>query len=276
MDILGAHTDGGDLAEGQDTKEDTANKRDNLIVNSLHNSQDLDVAAGGTFDLSTPQGNLDFYLNTGLIRLTGSAASPVTVIVPDGDKSTAVSNVCGQLATIDTVTGATPTVTIGDGSAKTLHVIGIEIEVVADDAVESGALLADGTVVVTGDQDWDDQVLAKAELKDYSETSTAPASSGGTLTLDIHDGNAFDVELTEDTVLTFSNPSPDTKACSFLLVLTQDSTGGWLTTFPGEVIWSGGGTPNPSLDPDAVDIFTFLTIDAGTVWYGFVGGLDFT
>ncbi len=276
MDILGAHTDGGDLAEGQDTKEDTANKRDDLIVNSLHNSQDLNVAAGGTFDLSTPQGDLDFYLSSGLIRLTGSAASAVTIIVPDGDKSTAFSNACGQSVTIDTVTGATPTVGIADGVAKTVNVRGIEIEIVADDALETGALLADGTVPASGDFDWDDKVLAKAELKDYSETSTAPVSAGGTLTLDIVNGNAFDVELFEDTTLTFSNPSPDTKACSFLLVLTQDGTGNWDTIFPVTVIWSGGGSPNPSLDPNAVDIYTFLTIDAGTVWYGFVGGLDFS
>jgi hypothetical protein len=60
------------------------------------------------------------------------------------------------------------------------------------------------------------------------------------------------------------------KGISFTAILT-DSGGPRNITFTG-VKWSGGTEPTAMSAASAIDIFTFLTIDGGTTWYGFTGG----
>ncbi len=121
------------------------------------------------------------------------------------------------------------------------------------------------------------QVLSDHELKDYCETRTAPESSIGTLTLDLENGNVFEIELDENvSTLTISNPPASGKAGSFTLILKQDATGGRTVTWPASVKWAGGTAPTLSTDANAVDILTFITTDAGTTWYGMLAGEDFS
>ncbi len=275
---LGGHTDGGFIAEGDSAKEDGSNLLDALLDNAQNQPTTLDVTAGGTFNLDTPQDNLDQYLESSLIRIIGTPAGAVIVKVPDGNKKVAFENACGQTATIDTMTGAGGgVVVITTGAAKTMQVRGTVFTVTADDATQTGALLADGSVAATGAFNWADKQIIQAELKDYSETSTAPSSAGGTLTLDLENGNSFNVTLTEDTAFTFSNPPATGKAGSFTVLLGQDGFGGWITTWPGSVVWpGGGGAPALTLTASSTDLISFFTVDAGSTWFGFIGGLDFS
>ncbi len=273
---LGAHTDGGTITVGQTNKETTSNALDALLDNSQNQTTAFVTTAGGTLSLATPQANLDLYLDSGLVELTGSPAGAFTVDVPDGDRRIAFLNSSGQSATIDTVTGATPTVTIPDGTAKIVQVRGIELSIIADDSNQTGALLADGTVVATGNFDWGLNQISQVELKDYSETSKVESSVSNAITLDLADGNNFDVTLTEDTTFTFNGAPISGIAASFTLLLSQDAGAGHITTWPVSVNWPGGGSPDPTVTTLAVDLFSFFTVDAGTTWYGFVGGLDFS
>jgi hypothetical protein len=123
---------------------------------------------------------------------------------------------------------------------------------------------------MTLDFDWNDKILQKPELKDYSETKTAPSSSS-VLTLDIVNGNVFSTLLTENvTTLNFNNPSPSGKACSFTWIMTQHSSAVTIA-WPASVKWDSGTAPTIS-ENDAIYIFTFVTVDAGTTWYGFLAG----
>lgn len=271
---LGAHTDGGLITEGQDTKETTSNDLDSLLDNSQNKVSTFVTTAGGTLNLDTPQANLDQYLESGLIRLTGSPAAGYTIIVPDGDKRIAFENASGQTATIDTVTGATPTQTLLDTITKTYHVRGIEISVVADQGVVTGILKADGTVNPTGAFNWADFEIARAELKDYSETRDAPAAAA-TIDLDFENGNVFEPTIDQNTVFTFSNPPATGIAGSFIVIVKQDGVGGHTITWPGTVDWPLGVQPTPSSGANDVNIFSFLTTDAGARWYGFAGGINF-
>lgn len=271
---LGLHTKGGHVTVGQNTKEDTSNDLDDLLDNSQNQTTAFVTTAGGTLSLATPQANLDLYLDSGLIRLTGTPAGAFTIDVPDGDRKVAFENASGQAATIDTVTGATPTVAIPDGVTKLLQVRGIEITIVSDDASDTGALKADGSVAATGAFNWTDNELGRAELKDYSETKTDPAAAA-TINLDLENGNVFEVERDQNTTFTFSNPPATGIAGSFTIILKQDSTGGWTTTWPASVIWESGTAPSLSTAANSKDVLSFLTVDAGTTWYGFLGGLAF-
>jgi hypothetical protein len=72
---------------------------------------------------------------------------------------------------------------------------------------------------------------------------------------------------------TFTMPSglPSGQAIAFTVILT-DSGGPRTITFTG-VLWNGGADPTGTSAASAIDIFTFLTINGGTTWYGFPAGL---
>ena len=276
LDNLGAHTDGGTITEGQDDKEDTSNDLDNLLDNSQNSFADFVVTAGGTFQLniSGGQANLDIYLGNGLIRLTGSPGGAVTIIVPDGDRRIVFENVCGQNATIDTVTGASSPISIPTGVSNGIQVRGIEMTKASDTATSSGALQADGSVAATGDFDWADNQLKRAYLIDYAEGLFGPASAAS-VTLDLEVASVFDVTMDQNTTFIFDKPPISGRAGSFTLVMRQDSNGNWVPTWPTEVIWNEQSAPTFSTDPNAIDIISFVTIDAGSTWFGFPGGRDF-
>ena len=117
-----------------------------------------------------------------------------------------------------------------------------------------------------------DQVASRPEIKDYAETINAiGGTGGGTQDIDITAGNV--VTATVDTsanTFTFSNPSATGKGCSFTLILTNG--GSQTVNWPASVDWAGGTAP--TLTAAGNDILTFMTIDAGTRWYGFLAGAD--
>jgi len=103
----------------------------------------------------------------------------------------------------------------------------------------------------------------------------APASSSGALTIDMANGNFFEVTLTENVSTTvFSNPPASGKAGKFTLILKQDGTGGRTFAWPASVDWAGGSAPTLTTAASAVDILDFISTDGGTTWYGNVIGLD--
>jgi len=121
-----------------------------------------------------------------------------------------------------------------------------------------------------------DQVVGKPELKDYAETSTTPSSATNVLTLDLENGNDFQVTLTEDiTTVTISNPPASGKRGSFALDIIQDSVARTIT-WPASVKWPGGTAPTLSTGSGDIDSFAFRTRDAGTTWLGYICGQDFS
>lgn len=98
------------------------------------------------------------------------------------------------------------------------------------------------------------------------------AALGATHTLDLANGNVFDATLTADCTLTFAGATAGV-ACSFSLLLRQNGTGGWVTTWPGSVVWPGGSAPTLDTTASTLEELVFETIDGGTVWLGHhVGG----
>lgn len=129
---LGAHTDGGAISPTEGTKETASDALDALLDNAMNHDDTVDVAAGGTIDLSTPQANLDKYLGSGFLELTGAPAGAFNLDLPDGDKNITIMNSSGQLATIDTITGATTARTLADAAIMEYQVRGTDIEEVAN------------------------------------------------------------------------------------------------------------------------------------------------
>jgi len=104
--------------------------------------------------------------------------------------------------------------------------------------------------------------------------TTAVSSSSNTTTLDLRLGDSFTTTLTENTTLAFSNPPSGTGLACFIVKVKQDGTGGRTLAFPGTVDWAGGSAPDVSTGANKVDIFVFVTVDNGTIYYGITAGQD--
>ena len=124
--------------------------------------------------------------------------------------------------------------------------------------------LAGGTM--SGETIFADQLATRPEIKDYSETKVAMAAHA----VDISLGNVQTYTLSGAQSVTFTNPSPTGKSCSFTLLVTNG--GSDTLSWPAAVDWPGGTAP--SLTASGLDVLVFTTIDAGTIWYGFAAGLD--
>lgn len=118
-----------------------------------------------------------------------------------------------------------------------------------------------------------DQIIQRPEIKDYSETYNA-SSGSGTVTLDLSTGNVFQHTASGGNVtFVFSNPPASGSGGSFTLKWIQDSSDR-TATWPGTADWAGGTAPTLTSGSGKVDMFTFVTFDAGATWYGFTAGQD--
>jgi len=135
------------------------------------------------------------------------------------------------------------------------------------------ALTFDGAVTANSSITCGTNQLITPEIKNYAETLTI-ANSSTAYTIDLSNGNAFKITMTGNCTFTFSNPPASGKAGSFTLIQIQDATGGRTTTWPASVKWSGSNVPSLATAADAVNILTFITVDGGTTWYGFMAGVD--
>ena len=118
-----------------------------------------------------------------------------------------------------------------------------------------------------------DAVIQQPIFKDYSETRVA-LSAAATVDVDLEGGNVFTLTPDQNTTFTFSNPSASGQACSFTLIWTQDSSANRTIAWPASVDWAGGSAPDVTAGAAKIDIYTFFTIDGGTIWYGFQPGAE--
>ena len=132
-----------------------------------------------------------------------------------------------------------------------------------------------GSLTMGGQANIADNILLRPVIKDYGETRTTPTINVGTLTLNLENGNVFGVALNANiTTLTIQNPSASGTACSFTLAFTADGTPRTVT-WGASVKWAGGVAPTLTSTNGKVDIFVFVTWDAGSNWYAFVSGQNF-
>jgi hypothetical protein len=140
--------------------------------------------------------------------------------------------------------------------------------------MDGNALTVDA-VALSGVVSGNDQEMNRVKLKDYSET-TVIANTGATYTIDLESGNVFNLTLTGNCTYTFSNPPASGSAGAFTLIQNQDGTGSRTVAWPASVEWAGGSAPTITSTASSTDVFTFITTDGGTIWYGFTGGQDFS
>lgn len=96
------------------------------------------------------------------------------------------------------------------------------------------------------------------------------ASSGSSVSQAATNLSVLNITLTANTTLGFT--SIPTGTWSITIILRQDGTGSRLVTWPANTKWAAATAPTLSTAASAVDVVTLMTIDAGTTWFGFLGG----
>ena len=285
---------------GDGTAEDIAVKFDGNAKDfyiALDDSADKLVVGEG----STVGTNSILTITDDTVTL-GDGAAVDTSIVFDGNAKdfyvalddSADKLLIGEGSTVGTnpiLTLTDDTVTVGDGAAVDTYLNfdgnAVDYRTGLDDGtdkLEIGAGTAHGTtaaiaidsaadMILGGYINFQDEQAIRPEIKDYAESYTA-SSGSGTVTLDLTNGNVFQHTASGGNVtFAFSNPPASGKAGSLTLKWIQDSSDRTIT-WPGAVDWAGGSAPSVTSGSAKVDVYTFFTVDGGTIWYGFQAGAD--
>jgi hypothetical protein len=112
--------------------------------------------------------------------------------------------------------------------------------------------------------------LQKPVIAGYTEKLVTTSDSEASCDIDLSNGNVFDVTLSEDCEFRFVNPPMNGTAGSFTLILRN--TTGRTITWPDSVHWPEGESP----EIEGVTILCFVSVDEGSIWYGFLGGANFS
>ena len=204
--------------------------------------------------------------------VTQSAGGVVTIGAADGDQVLNIAShdlVDGGLKLAGTlVTSSAAEINKLDGYTGTTAELNTLDVTTQGTAEASKVVTSDGSLVTN----FADGVVQRPELKDYAETKTA-LSAAASVAIDITNGNVFTITPDQNTTFTFTNPSASGKSCAFTLIWTQDSSDRTIS-WPASVDWAGGSAPDVTSGSGKRDVYTFFTMDAGTIWYGFQAGAD--
>ena len=127
------------------------------------------------------------------------------------------------------------------------------------------------------DSTFNSNTVQKAVLKNYTETIKAIGNTGTSTTLDLADGNVFTATLNGNCTFTFTtgtNSAPNMQ--SFSLLLTNDGSAGRTIAWPASVKWPNASIPSRTTAASKTDIWSFMSPDNGTTWYGNIALYNFS
>ncbi len=102
----------------------------------------------------------------------------------------------------------------------------------------------------------------------YKEAVVANTVSTAASTIDLSTSNIFNLSMTLNTTVTFTNPPASGTAYSFMLYCKQDAVGSRTITWPVSVKWPNSSPPTMSTGANKIDVFNFFTLDGGTTYLG--------
>lgn len=99
--------------------------------------------------------------------------------------------------------------------------------------------------------------------------NTSAALSGITPSVDVGARDTYTLTTSGNTTFTFTGAPSSGQVGTFSLIITAGGT--HTLTWPASVDWAGGTAPDAPASGEK-DIYTFMTVDGGTTWYGFLAG----
>jgi hypothetical protein len=105
-------------------------------------------------------------------------------------------------------------------------------------------------------------------FKSVKDTIIANTTTNGANTVNLQDSNYFRHVLTANSTFTFTNAPASGTGQLFSLLILQDGTGGRTVSWGNTIYWAGGSAPPATTNANARDLWTFITYDAGSTYWG--------
>ena len=239
-------------------------------------SEDLSVSLSSGMAMAGPEYLLRYVLSVGsnMPVLDGSSQTWTgtngnVFTTPIGSKFYAGGSALEVLRSIADSSATHMGVTAGE---ITFKVSGTDILSLDTDIHAHVGISADAGITFGGAINCQDQEVTRPKLKDYSETALATSSKSASFNVDFESGNVQSFTFADDLTVSFTNPPASGTAGTVTLIIANG--GANTTTWNSAVKWPGDNAP--ALTSSGTDIVSFMTIDAGTTIYGFVGGINFS
>ena len=100
-------------------------------------------------------------------------------------------------------------------------------------------------------------------------TNKKTTSTATSVTLNPKTHNAYHVTTSGNTTFTLTAPGSSDVITSFTVIVTAG--GAHTLSWPASVKWAGGTAPDAPASGET-DVYTLMTVDNGTTWYGFLAG----
>jgi hypothetical protein len=115
-------------------------------------------------------------------------------------------------------------------------------------------------------------IIDKISFKNYQEVNTTLSISSGNLVIDLSLSSIFIVSRNQNiTSITINNSPSSSYMGNFTLILENATGPGSTIIWPSSIKWPSGISPTISDTLGKRDIFSFMSLDGGSSWMGFVG-----
>ena len=215
----------------------------------------LDEATGVNYTIAIGQGamgigNVSAAYNTALGRSSGE------------DLTTGGANVLlGGFGAGSSLTTGSNNVAIGNRAGDTLTTGGNNIVIGLDAAASSATVSNEITL--------GNSSITRFRIPGAGIDNTSAALSGTTPSVDVGARDTYTLTTSGNTTFTFTGAPSSGQVGTFSLIITAGGT--HTLTWPASVDWAGGSAPDAPASGEK-DIYTFMTVDGGTTWYGFLAG----
>lgn len=241
--------------------------------------------AAGELAVNTADGKLFLKKDNATVVEIGGAAAAGTLT----GATLAAGVTASSLISVGTLTSLTVTNTItgsvsgnaGTATTATSATTAGTVTTAAQTAITSVGTLTGLTL--SGNVNLQDNTLSRVELLDYFErySDLGDFTTKGTqVAIDLTTAQVFRMRITiACTGLNVTNvpDNGNANAVGFTLFFVGDGTGRTMTWNIGAtaVTWAGGTAPTYTSTNNKTDVYSFVTGDGGTTWFGFVGGQNF-
>lgn len=266
------------------TGENLANWGD---VTNLNLGTALEEAVVGTANVAFADANVTLTLANNnssqtarkmRLNLTGTASAGYNLVVPAVEKLYIVSNGTNGTITVKNSTGtgvAVPsgrTMFVYNNATNVVDVVSFASSFTATTLTGTNVSATTANVTtlnVSSSAEFGWNTLNKPKFQSAREVVTVVASAGtATYTFDLSSSNNWDITMTGNPTLAFSNPPSAGILQAITVLFRQDGSGNRTLTYPASVKWTDGVSPVLATAANKVDVLTFFTVDGGTTYYG--------
>jgi hypothetical protein len=127
-----------------------------------------------------------------------------------------------------------------------------------------------GAGLINGEQNYQDNILRRPTIIDYSVYHNALGSRSGNVVIDCEQGNYVSLTAVGTINWSFTNPATGLRATGIIIELANG--GSYIQNWPPTVRWPSGTAP--VLSASGIDVLIFITDDAGANWRGAISMSD--